>query len=45
MALSYIDKLFNQFIWKEKEFTKFAMAQPGQAQTKGLEILIMNYGK
>lgn len=34
-----------KYIWREKEFTKFAMAQPGQAQTKGLEILIMNYGR
>jgi DNA adenine methylase len=34
-----------QFTWKNKEFAKAAMAKSGQSQTKGTEILIMNYGQ
>jgi len=33
----------DQFTWKEKEFAKAAMAKAGKAQTKGTELLIMNY--
>jgi DNA adenine methylase len=32
-----------EYTWKDKEFAKTAMAVPGKAQTKGTEILIMNY--
>lgn len=51
-SLSYYD--FNQlsewfpkdeYRWEMKEFAKAAMAKPGQAQTKGQELLIMNYGQ
>jgi DNA adenine methylase len=34
----------DEYIWKEKEFAKAAMAQAGKAQTKSQELLIMNYG-
>ncbi len=33
----------DMYNWKEKEFTKAAMATSGKSQTKGSEILIMNY--
>ena len=35
----------DKFNWKDKEFAKAAMAKFGQSQTKGTEILIMNYGQ
>lgn len=35
----------DEYIWKSKEFAKAAMAKSGKAQTKGVELLIMNYGK
>jgi DNA adenine methylase len=49
-SLSYYD--FSQlsewfpkdiYNWKEKEFAKAAAAKAGKAQTKGTELLIMNY--
>ena len=33
----------NEFRWEKKIFSKSAMAKSGQTQTKGEEILIMNY--
>jgi len=33
----------DEYTWKEKEFAKAAMAKAGKAQTKGVELLIMNY--
>lgn len=33
------------YIWQSKEFNKSAMAKKGDKQTKGEEILIMNYNK
>lgn len=32
-----------EYRWESKEFHKAAMAKAGQAQTKGTELLIMNY--
>lgn len=49
-AMSYyyfddLEKWFpkDQYTWKSKEFHKSAMAKSGKNQTKGVEILIMNY--
>jgi DNA adenine methylase len=33
----------DKYIWKNKEFAKAAMAKAGTNQTKGTELLIMNY--
>ena len=33
----------DEYTWKEKQFSKAAMAKAGKAQTKATEILIMNY--
>lgn len=33
----------DEYRWVEKEFAKSAMAQQGKQQTKGVELLIMNY--
>lgn len=33
----------DQYNWESKEFAKAAMAKAGKAQTKGVELLIMNY--
>ena len=33
----------NEYNWQSKEFHKAAMAKSGKAQTKGTELLIMNY--
>ena len=33
----------DQYNWVAKEFAKAAMAKAGKAQTKGVELLIMNY--
>lgn len=33
----------DQYNWEAKEFAKAAMAKAGKAQTKGVELLIMNY--
>lgn len=33
----------DKYTWKQKEFAKTAMAVPGKPQTKGVELLIMNY--
>ena len=33
----------NKYIWKSKEFVKAAAAKKGKKQTKGEELLIMNY--
>ena len=33
----------DKYTWKQKEFAKAAMAKAGKAQTKGTELLIMNY--
>ena len=35
----------DQYCWESKSFAKAAMAKAGQEQTKGVELLIMNYGK
>jgi DNA adenine methylase len=35
----------DEYRWEMKEFAKAAMAKPGQVQTKGQELLIMNYGE
>lgn len=35
----------NEYIWQSKEFSKAAMAKSGKSQTKGVELLIMNYQK
>lgn len=35
----------NEYRWESKAFAKAAMAKSGQEQTKGVELLIMNYGK
>jgi DNA adenine methylase len=50
-SLSYyhFDQLEGWFVrgdyrWEQKDFHKSAMAKAGKAQTKGTEILIMNYG-
>lgn len=50
-SLSYyyfdqLDEWFSkdEYIWQSKEFSKAAMAKAGKAQTKGVELLIMNYG-
>lgn len=50
-SLSYyyfdqLDEWFpkDEYIWQSKEFSKAAMAKAGKAQTKGVELLIMNYG-
>lgn len=32
-----------EYTWESKEFHKAAMAKSGKAQTKGMELLIMNY--
>jgi DNA adenine methylase len=34
-----------EYIWESKSFAKAAMAKAGKEQTKGIELLIMNYGK
>ncbi len=51
-SLSYyhfdkLDEWFpkGEFIWKNKDFHKAAMAKSGKSQTKGTELLIMNYGE
>ena len=51
-SLSYyhfekLDEWFpkNEYIWESKEFSKAAMAKSGKSQTKGIELLIMNYKK
>jgi DNA adenine methylase len=33
----------DEYKWQSKEFAKAAMAKAGKAQTKGIELLIMNY--
>jgi DNA adenine methylase len=33
----------NEYTWKEREFSKAAMAKSGKSQTKAVELLIMNY--
>jgi DNA adenine methylase len=33
----------DEYKWESKEFSKAAMAKAGKAQTKGTELLIMNY--
>lgn len=33
----------DKYTWEAKEFSKAAMAKSGKAQTKGVELLIMNY--
>jgi hypothetical protein len=48
MSYYYFDKLEkwfpkNEFKWEIQEFNKAAMATKGKSQTKGMEILIMNY--
>lgn len=35
----------NEYNWQSKEFAKAAMAKAGKPQTKGTELLIMNYEK
>ena len=48
MSYYYFDDLEKWFPkdsyrWEEKEFAKSAMAKSGKTQTKGRELLIMNY--
>jgi len=33
----------DEYKWESKEFAKAAMAKAGKVQTKGTELLIMNY--
>ena len=33
----------NEYRWESKQFSKAAMAKAGKSQTKGTELLIMNY--
>ena len=33
------------YVWESKSFAKAAMAKAGKEQTKGIELLIMNYGE
>lgn len=33
----------DKYVWQSKEFSKAAMAKSGKSQTKGTELLIMNY--
>lgn len=33
----------DEYVWQSKEFSKSAMAKSGKSQTKGVELLIMNY--
>lgn len=33
----------DKYRWEQKEFAKASMAKAGKAQTKGMELLIMNY--
>jgi len=49
-AMSYyyfddLEKWFpkDQYTWQSREFTKASMAAKGKSQTKGIELLIMNY--
>lgn len=35
----------DEYVWESKSFSKAAMAKPGKPQTKGTELLIMNYSK
>jgi DNA adenine methylase len=35
----------DEYVWENKSFAKAAMAKAGKEQTKGIELLIMNYGK
>lgn len=35
----------DEYNWKSKEFSKASMAKAGKPQTKGIELLIMNYEK
>jgi len=35
----------DEYRWESKQFAKAAMAKAGKSQTKGTELLIMNYGK
>ena len=48
MSYYYFDKLENwfpkdKFRWEKEEFSKSAMAKKGKSQSKGVELLIMNY--
>lgn len=50
LSYYYFDKLDEWlpqdiYNWQSKEFSKTAMAVSGKSQTKGVELLIMNYGK
>lgn len=50
LSYYYFDKLdewfpSSEYNWQSKEFAKTAMAVSGKAQTKGVELLIMNYGR
>jgi DNA adenine methylase len=35
----------DEYVWESKSFAKAAMAKAGKEQTKGIELLIMNYGE
>ncbi len=35
----------DEYVWIDKEFSKASMAKSGKTQTKGVELLIMNYVK
>jgi DNA adenine methylase len=48
MSYYYFDQLEkwfpkDKYRWESQEFSKAAMAKKGKSQTKGVEILIMNY--
>jgi len=48
LSYYYFDKLEewfpkDQYTWREQQFSKAAMAKSGKEQTKGTELLIMNY--
>ena len=40
MTLIYPEE---DYVWEKKEFVKAAAAKKGKTQTKGEELLIMNY--
>jgi len=33
----------DQYVWKRKEYAKASMASKGKGQTKGIEVLVMNF--
>jgi hypothetical protein len=35
----------DKFFWKSRQFVKASAAQKGKKQSKGVELLVMNYKK